>query len=561
MLLLGRIGARIGLTAVLVALWPASLSAATAPPFTQCPAIGADHGCQLLLTLTDSSQQFQTDPSQPPYENADDSLIGIQNGTSAPLSSLTLSATSAIFGFELDGLCDSGSGPAPSGCALPPAVAADSGAVACNPSTTQFNYCSFPPPPGEPPNHIEPGAFANPGGPSGSDSTAWPNGDVQNGYEGPTSWFDNVSTDTTTGTVHFSPPIPVGGSTYFSIETPPAGQAVGTGSSTTLTTNLTATPVGGAPSSGATLSVPIGTPVTDQATLTGTSLAGAQGSVTYSIFSDSACTTPVGTPTMVPVGTGGSVPPGPTLTSLPLGTYFLQASYSGDLNHQPSMSACGGETLTIVPQPPLPPPVLGTSFNFMPVSGVIFVKLPSGGAADGHAAALTKGAGFVQLTQPRQLPAGTQVDSRAGTIRLGSRAVGPGGRVQAVTLGGAIFSDRQRRSGLHKGLTVMTLLEGVFPGAPSFSQCGPYPAGDGPPATLAASPMLQTLHASEKGGKFGTNGKYSAGVVQGTVWDTSDLCNGTLTVVHRGVVAVFDKVRRKTILVHAGQQYLARARP
>ena len=545
--------------ALLIALWPGSLSAATAPPFTQCPAIGVDQGCQFLLTLTDSSQQFDTDPSQSAYESADDSLIGIQNNTSAPVSSLTLSAQSGIFGFEFDGLCNSGSGPAPSGCRLPPAVAADSGHLACNPSTSQSNWCSFPPPPGEPANYIEPGAFPNPAGPSGTDSTAWPNGDVQNGYEGPTSWFSNVSTDGTTGTVNFSPPIPVGGSTYFSVESPPAS-GIGAGSPTTLAPNLTATPVGAAPSTSPNQTVPLGTPVTEQATLTG--VTGASGTVTYSIFSDSACTTPVGTPTTVPVGSGGTVPPGPTLTSLPVGTYYPQVSYSGTSNIQPATTPCGNETLTIIPQTPLPPPVLGQSFNFSPVSGTIYVKLPSGGAADGHAAALTKGTGFVQLTQPRQLPAGTQVDSRAGTIRLGAANVGPGGRTQAVTLGGAIFTDNQVRRGLHKGLTTMALIEGDFAGAPSYSQCGVYPAGDHSAATVAAgSPVLQTLNASESGNpppKFRTQGKYAGGTVRGTVWSTSDLCTGTLIVVRRGTVAVTDFVRHRTILVHAGHQYLAR---
>ena len=362
--------------------------------------------------------------------------------------------------------------------------------------------------------------------------------------------------------MNFSPPIPAGGSTYFSIEAPPTGQAIGSGSSTTLTTNLTATPVGGPPSSGPSLSEPLGTPMTDQATLAGTSVSAATGTVTYSIFSDPSCTTPVGTPTTVSVGAGGSVPPGPTLTSLALGTYYLQASYSGDLNDQPSMTNCGDETLTIVPQTPLPPPVLGTSFNFAPVSGVIYVKLPAGAAADGHAAALSKGSGFVALTQPRQLPAGTQIDSRAGTIRLGAAGVGPGGGIQQVTLGGAIFRDSQVRSGLHKGLTTMSLLDGDFPGAPSYASCRAPAAGDPQRARQAkANPtVLQTLNASESGGKFRTQGKYSAGTVRGTVWSTSDLCDGTLTAVHRGTVAVFDFVRRKTILVHAGHRYLALAK-
>ena len=70
--------------------------------------------------------------------------------------------------------------------------------------------------------------------------------------------------------------------------------------------------------------------------------------------------------------------------------------------------------------------------------------------------------------------------------------------------------------------------------------------------------MLQTLRARENHGHFRTKGKYSSATVRGTAWLTIDRCDGTLTVVQRGTVDVFDNRRRKTIVVHAGQTYLAR---
>jgi hypothetical protein len=60
-------------------------------------------------------------------------------------------------------------------------------------------------------------------------------------------------------------------------------------------------------------------------------------------------------------------------------------------------------------------------------------------------------------------------------------------------------------------------------------------------------------------GRFRTRGRYSASTVRGTGWDTSDRCDGTLTVVHRGTVLVSDFARRVTVAVHAGHRYLARA--
>ncbi|MGO9958959.1 MAG: hypothetical protein ACLP50_23840, partial [Solirubrobacteraceae bacterium] len=102
-----------------------------------------------------------------------------------------------------------------------------------------------------------------------------------------------------------------------------------------------------------------------------------------------------------------------------------------------------------------------------------------------------------------------------------------------------------------------------FAGAPSFASCGRSGAvvGLGVWARIAKlSPkVLQTLNASESGGSFRTKGRYSSATVRGTVWETSDRCDGTLTVVKRGVVSVFDFHRRKTIVLHAGQSYLAKA--
>jgi hypothetical protein len=43
------------------------------------------------------------------------------------------------------------------------------------------------------------------------------------------------------------------------------------------------------------------------------------------------------------------------------------------------------------------------------------------------------------------------------------------------------------------------------------------------------------------------------------VWITTDRCDGTLTKVTRGKVAVRDLRRRRTITLSAGKSYLARA--
>ena len=45
--------------------------------------------------------------------------------------------------------------------------------------------------------------------------------------------------------------------------------------------------------------------------------------------------------------------------------------------------------------------------------------------------------------------------------------------------------------------------------------------------------------------------------MRGTTWTVEDRCDGTLTTVKRGEVAVRDFRLKKTILVKAGKSYLA----
>ena len=62
-------------------------------------------------------------------------------------------------------------------------------------------------------------------------------------------------------------------------------------------------------------------------------------------------------------------------------------------------------------------------------------------------------------------------------------------------------------------------------------------------------------------GKFRTTGNYSAATVRGTEWLVQDTCSGTLTRVTQGVVAVRDKVKKKTILVRGPRgRYTAKPR-
>jgi hypothetical protein len=202
------------------------------------------------------------------------------------------------------------------------------------------------------------------------------------------------------------------------------------------------------------------------------------------------------------------------------------------------------ETFTTPQGPAPPPPVLGKSENLAPAGGTVFVKV------NGQ---------FVPLTQARQLPSGTVVDSLKGSVNL-SAAAGKG-KSWTGTFGGAVFKLTQGGAAT-KGLTTLSLVEGAFAGAPSYASCKAKPNSDGSATAEAArlsSRVLQTLHSSEHGGRFRTVGRYAAGTVRGTVWDTSERCDGTLTTVRKGIVTVTDFLRHKLHTLHAGQSYLAKA--
>ncbi len=120
------------------------------------------------------------------------------------------------------------------------------------------------------------------------------------------------------------------------------------------------TSLSGGGKSGTTISVPTSTAVTDSSTLSGTNASTATGTVTYDVYSNSGCTTAVNTGTPETITTPGTLPASSPVTLSTAGTYYWQASYSGDTNNESSESTCGtaangGEvetvTIPVTPQP------------------------------------------------------------------------------------------------------------------------------------------------------------------------------------------------------------------
>ena len=110
------------------------------------------------------------------------------------------------------------------------------------------------------------------------------------------------------------------------------------------TTSLESSLSGGGQSH-AKISVLEGTAVTDHATLGGADASKAGGTVTYDVYSEKECKTLVAEAGKATV-TSGSVPAS-TEEKLKPGTYYWQATYSGDTNNLGSSDACGAEVLTV----------------------------------------------------------------------------------------------------------------------------------------------------------------------------------------------------------------------
>ena len=68
------------------------------------------------------------------------------------------------------------------------------------------------------------------------------------------------------------------------------------------------------------------------------------------------------------------------------------------------------------------------------------------------------------------------------------------------------------------------------------------------------------LWAKDDNGRFRTHGRDSVATTRGTVWLTADRCKGTLTRVREGYVRVRHRHSRRSVLVSAGERYLARHR-
>jgi len=176
----------------------------------------------------------------------------------------------------------------------------------------------------------------------------------------------------------------------------------------------------------------------------------------------------------------------------------------------------------------LPPPIPGETVNVNRSSGIVKVKLPGSDE-------------FFNLRDAQQVPIGSTFDTVKGRVNLVAAANNTGKTQKAW------FYEGQFKLAQTKGSKPVTTLK----------LTGALSCGRSSGATAAAKKKKRRLWGDGKG-RFRTQGGSSSATVRGTRWLIEDRCNGTLTKVKRGTVAVRDFKRKKTVIVRAGKQYFAR---
>ena len=241
-----------------------------------------------------------------------------------------------------------------------------------------------------------------------------------------------------------------------------------------------------------------------------------------------------------------------TYSALPEGahTFAVRATdFSGNVDPTPATYSWNIRPATLSD---LDNPTLGVDVNVQQVAGTVLVGIPRRNArASRNGQASQKGVTFVPLREAQQIPVGSFLDTRKGTVRLESAANARGKRQRGTFLQG-LFQVRQSKKRSARGLTDL-ILKGS-----SFRRCRSRGSSSDASASLSRR-TIRRLRANARG-RYRTSGRNSSATVRGTKWGITDRCDGTLTKVQRGTVVVRDFRRKKNIVVKAGKSYLAKAR-
>jgi hypothetical protein len=215
---------------------------------------------------------------------------------------------------------------------------------------------------------------------------------------------------------------------------------------------------------------------------------------------------------------------------VPAVDYSFRLAATSDLGPDPVYSETGSLRTA------LPPPKAGQSFNIEPVGGSVSTKCANED-------------GFTKLNRPKQVTLDCQIDAENGTVSV-TASKGSSGQTQTAEFWGGMF-DIDQEAG-DNAEAVVTLAgqrrcekrTGKVRRAPLRSRKG---KGG------------RKLWGSGSG-NYKTVGGHGAATVRGTIWLVADRCNGsTFFKVKKGTVVVRDFVKKATVVLQAGESYIARA--
>lgn len=186
-----------------------------------------------------------------------------------------------------------------------------------------------------------------------------------------------------------------------------------------------------------------------------------------------------------------------------------------------------------------PTPVAGQTFNVEPAQGTVELQCPGEDE-------------YSRLTSFKQVPMGCLVNTRRGVISLTS-SKGSSGDLQDANFWGGVFVVTQQEG---DNQTVELKLAGK-------RMC------ERRSSSAKRKRGLARASRSRKGGRrawgsgkgnYETSGSYGSATVRGTTWLVVDRCDAsTLIRVAEGTVWARDFLKNKTVVLEAGQQYIAKA--
>lgn len=185
----------------------------------------------------------------------------------------------------------------------------------------------------------------------------------------------------------------------------------------------------------------------------------------------------------------------------------------------------------------LPPPTAGETFNLEPVDGTTTTKCKGDQA-------------FRKLKQPKQVTLDCKIDTNHGTVAL-TASKGSSRETQTARFWGGLFRVYQQK-GDNKD-AVLNLAGGL--------RCERRKSGKSSRAPRRDRKRGGGRQLWGSGsGNYKTVGSHGAATVTGTIWLVTDRCDGsTFVKVKEGTVVVRDFTKQASVVLNAGEQYIAKA--